>query len=231
MQGFPWNAVSSELFVKPILWLCVCCFEKSFSLFSLWTAVCKLNAAVARCCLFTADKFSQWEHLISSMLEVIKYSLEQWFELTYLCSLLNTGLHSELLSGGSNGSLIVYENMNSFNGSDFHVQLPYNSIVSCSQLSTLTIRLLSIIQAATTGSFFLLECMCALRRETTKESDRYMVTETRTNWKLLKKSCLMPWGDLTLRHLWVLKLLFSCISHGFPSFHLYDKVQKSWPEW
>lgn len=121
-----------------------------------------VNAAVARCCLFTADKLSQWEHFISSMLEFIKYSLEQWFELTYPCSLLNSGLWSELLSGRSNGSLIVYENMNSFSKRDFHVQKSHNSMVSCSQLSTLTTRLLSIIQAATTASFFLLEHTGAL---------------------------------------------------------------------
>lgn len=36
-------------------------------------------------------------------------------------------------------------------------------MVSCSQLNTLTTGLLSIIQAATTASFFLLECTCALR--------------------------------------------------------------------
>lgn len=123
----------------------------------------QVNTAVTRCCLFTADKLSQWEHFISSMLKFIKYSLEQWCELTYPCSLLNTGLYSELLSGGSNGSLIVLENMNSFSRRDFHVQKPYNSMVSCSQLSTLTTRLLGIIQAATTASFFLLEHTCALR--------------------------------------------------------------------
>lgn len=119
----------------------------------------QVNAAVAWCCLFTADKLSQWERFISSMLEFIKYSLEQWFELTYPCFLLNTGLPSELLSGGSNGSLIVYENVNRFSRRDFHDQKPYNSMVSCSQLSTLTSRLLSIIQAATTASFLLLEHM------------------------------------------------------------------------
>lgn len=47
--------------------------------------------------------------------------------------------------------------MSSFSRRDFHVQKPYNSMVSCSQLSTVTTRLLSIIQAATTASFFLLE--------------------------------------------------------------------------
>lgn len=51
----------------------------------------QVNAAVARCCLFTADKLSQWESFISSMPKFIKYSLEQWFELTYPCSLLYTG--------------------------------------------------------------------------------------------------------------------------------------------
>lgn len=155
VQELPWGGLISEHCQSRHVW-------KPLPALPFLNSCMWVNAAVARCRLFTADKLSQWEHFISSMLEFIKYSLEQWFELTYPCSLLNSGLWSELLSGRSNGSLIVYENMNSFSKRDFHVQKPHNSMVSCSQLSTLTTRLLSIMQAATTASFFLLEHTGAL---------------------------------------------------------------------